>query len=64
MYIPKPFEITETRTLHDFIQAHSFAPIESNSADEMLASHVPLTLEHPGGAHASLAGHFARANPH
>lgn len=64
MYIPKPFEITETRTLHEFIQAHSFATIVSNSADDMLASHVPLALNHAGGANASLAGHFARANQH
>ena len=64
MYIPKAFEITEARVLHEFIQAHSFATIVSNSAEEMLASHVPLTLDHAGGAHPSLAGHFARANPH
>jgi transcriptional regulator len=64
MYIPKAFEVTETRTLHEFIQAHSFATIVSNAADDLLASHVPLTLDHAGGAHASLAGHFARANPH
>ncbi|HVA77024.1 MAG TPA: FMN-binding negative transcriptional regulator [Candidatus Binataceae bacterium] len=64
MYIPKAFEVTDTRILHQFIEAHSFATIVSNDADAMLASHVPLTLEHAGGAHPSLAGHFARANPH
>jgi transcriptional regulator len=64
MYIPKVFEITDRHTLHEFIQAHSFATIVSNDADEMLVSHVPLTLDHAGGARASLAGHFARANPH
>ena len=64
MYIPKVFEITETRTLHEFIEAHSFATIVSTGVDGLVASHLPLTLEHAGGAHASLAGHFGRANPH
>ncbi|MGH7781966.1 MAG: FMN-binding negative transcriptional regulator [Candidatus Binataceae bacterium] len=64
MYIPKAFEITEKRTLHEFIEAHSFATLVSNDADGLFASHVPLTLNHGGSVNASLAGHFARANPH
>jgi transcriptional regulator len=64
MYIPKAFAITETRMLHEFIAAHSFATIVSHNADGLFASHIPLTLDHAGAANASLAGHFARANPH
>jgi len=64
MYIPKDFEITEARILHEFIKSHSFATIVSSGAGGLTASHVPLMLDHEGGARAALAGHFARANPH
>lgn len=64
MYIPKAFEVSERRTLHEFIEAHSFATIVSNGEGGIAASHLPLMLERAGAANGTLAGHFARANDH
>ncbi len=64
MYIPKPFEVTELATLHDFIEGNGFATIVTSIDDAPFATRVPLILDRAAGPHGTLIGHVARANPH
>ncbi|MBT4867599.1 MAG: FMN-binding negative transcriptional regulator [Planctomycetaceae bacterium] len=63
MYIPKSFAETDQQKLHEFIGAHSFATLVSQSAAGPCASHLPLLLDAEAGSHGMLIGHMARANP-
>src|SRR5258708_7170285 len=63
MYIPSAFAETDLATLHDFIQAHSFALLASHHDGQPLASHLPLLLDRATGVQGTLRGHMARANP-
>lgn len=64
MYTPSAFAVSDQRTLHDFIVAHSFATLVSSNGDVTDASHLPLLLDRESGEHGQLTGHFAKANPH
>ncbi len=64
MYIPTAFAETDRGKLHGFIQANSFGLLVSTHAGEPFATHLPFLLERESGAHGSLLGHMARANPH
>jgi transcriptional regulator len=64
MYIPAAFHETDTKTLHDFIEAHSFALLVSMREGVPFATHLPLLLQREAGPHGALIGHVARANPH
>lgn len=64
MYVPEHFRESDPATLHAFVRAHSFATLVSNGADGLIATHLPLLLDADRGAHGTLVGHLARANPH
>ena len=64
MYIPKAFEVTDRETLHDFIEANSFATLITTLDDAPFATRLPLILDRKGSANGTLIGHVARANPH
>ena len=64
MYIPKAFEVTDRATLHDFIEANSFATLVTSIDDAPFATRLPMLLERETGAYGTLIGHVARANPH
>lgn len=63
MYNPESFRVSDAKTLADFIGRHAFASLVSNTAEGLIASHVPLMLEH-GGNGDVIVGHLARANSH
>jgi transcriptional regulator len=64
MYTPSAFAVSAETTLHDFIEAHSFATLVSSDSEIPDASHLPLLLNRHVGVNGQLVGHFAKANPH
>lgn len=63
MFIPKSFEVTDTDTLHNLIEAHAFGILVGVHDDAPYASHIPFTLERGDGPHGTLIAHVARNNP-
>ena len=64
MYTPTSFVENDLKTLHDFMEQHSFATLISAEEHDPFASHLPLLIERDRGTQGVLTGHFARANPH
>jgi transcriptional regulator len=64
MYIPAAFAESNLAKLHDFIEQNSFGLLVSQADGVPFASHLPFLLERTEGAHGTLIGHMARANPH
>jgi len=65
MYIPKPFEITDTAWCHALMRAQSFAAmITADDAGVPFATHLPMLVDPARGPLGTLRGHVARANPH
>lgn len=63
MYTPPAFAVDDLPTLHDFIQAHSFATLISGGSESFEVTHVPLLLDRSIGECGQLIGHLAKANP-
>lgn len=57
MYVPKHFAETRIEVLHGLIRDYPFAAVVANTADGLVANHLPFELV--GGA---LHGHVARGN--
>ena len=64
MYIPPSNAEPSAPAVHDFIDVHPLGVLVTASADGLFATHLPLLLHRDRGAHGTLAGHVARANPH
>ncbi len=64
MYIPSSFEVTDSETLHEFIEQYSFATLITTVDGVPYATHLPLLLDRTTGPFGTLQGHFAKANPH
>jgi transcriptional regulator len=65
MYIPPLFREEDRTTLHALIRGTGLAMLVSNGRDGLPEiSYLPLLLDESDGAHGSLLGHLARANPH
>jgi transcriptional regulator len=64
MYIPAAFAEDQVPVLHDAIRAFGFATLVSQTANGLMASHLPLMVEPEPAPFGTLIGHFARANPH
>jgi transcriptional regulator len=63
MYIPKHFELTDTKTMHDLMRQFSFATIVSVHEDAPFATHMPVVVRPELGEFGTLRTHIARANP-
>lgn len=67
MYIPKHFDEKDPATLQALIAAHPLATWitidNSQGSPELLANHIPFTLDPTRGLHGTLIGHVAKANP-
>jgi transcriptional regulator len=63
MYLPKHFEQNDPAALHALLRAHPFATWVVAAAGDLLVNHVPFLLDAERGAHGTLVGHVARANP-
>src|ERR1700744_755468 len=49
--------------LHDAIRSTSLATLVTNTADGLIASHVPMLLDTEPAPYGTLIGHLARPNP-
>lgn len=63
MYTPKNFREDDIATLHDHIQAYSFAMLLTGHAGLPQISHLPFLLDEGRGPYGTLIAHMARANP-
>ena len=63
MYIPKAFREDDINTLHDFMQAYSFATLITQHEGVPFATHLPFILDGQRGPNGTLLAHMARANP-
>jgi transcriptional regulator len=63
MYVPKTFEVTDSSTLHEFIETYSFGTLVTVAGEQPIATRLPLILDQTSGRHGTLLGHVARANP-
>jgi transcriptional regulator len=63
MYIPKHFAEERVPALHAFVEAYPFGALITMGSSGLIASHIPMVLEHEGGSLGVLKGHISRANP-
>jgi transcriptional regulator len=65
MYLPKHFEQQDEQAMAQLLQLHPLATVAWQSAQGLSAEHLPLMWERGSGdgAHGTLRGHVARANP-
>lgn len=63
MYVPKYHEESDISVLHALIRTQPLGTWVTHSDGELLANHVPFLLDPSRGAHGTLIGHVARANP-
>jgi transcriptional regulator len=64
MYIPPHFREDRLPALHDFVTANGFAPIVTQGAEGLEATHLPWLIDRTAGPLGTLRGHLARANGH
>lgn len=64
MYLPAAFREDRPTVLHEAIRTIRLATLVSRGAVEPFATHLPMVLDPATGAHGTLRGHIARANPH
>jgi transcriptional regulator len=63
MHKPRHFEEPRLEVLHGILRDHSFATLVTALPDGPLIDHIPMVLDAARGAHGTLRGHVARANP-
>ena len=63
MYIPPHFAEHRPEILHQAIRRTGLANLVTATAEGLQASPLPLMLDAEDGAHGTLYGHLARANP-
>ena len=65
MYVPRTNAEDRPEVLAAFMRAHSLAALVSvGPAGELWATHLPIVYDLSRGAHGTIEGHVARANPH
>lgn len=64
LYTPPHFKAGDPAAVARLIEDHPFATLITADDPEPAVSHLPLLMETGSGAHGTLLGHFARANPH
>jgi len=63
MYNPPLFKEDRIEVLHDAIRATGLATLVTQTADGLIASHVPMLLDPGPAPYGTLIGHVARPNP-
>src|SRR5262245_35751890 len=63
MYVPKYFEETRIKVMHELMRSHPFATLVTLSSDGLGANHIPLEVHPDPAPFGTLRGHIARANP-
>jgi transcriptional regulator len=63
MYIPKHFEVTDDKVLHELIHDYPLATLVTTSVHGLNANHIPMHLAATLEPYGTLIGHVAKANP-
>ncbi|MEQ1545038.1 FMN-binding negative transcriptional regulator [Methyloglobulus sp.] len=63
MYVPKHFEITDVKVMHELIHDYPLATLVTMSANGLNANHIPIHLNAMPEPYGTLQGHVARSNP-
>ncbi len=63
MYNPPLFKEDRIDVLHDAIRRTGLATFVTQTADGLIASHVPMLLDRDPAPYGTLIGHLARPNP-
>jgi transcriptional regulator len=63
MYVPTHFAEDRKDVLHAAMRAAGLSTLVTNTAEGLIASHVPLLLDPDAGPYGTLVGHLAKANP-
>jgi transcriptional regulator len=63
MYVPKHFEVTDVKVIHELIRDYPLATLVMMSANGLNANHIPMHLTATPEPYGTLRGHVARANP-
>jgi transcriptional regulator len=64
VYIPPAFAGRDGAAVARLVHDYPFATLLTPGATEPVVSHLPFIHVAEGGAHGTLLGHMARANPH
>jgi transcriptional regulator len=63
MYNPPLFKEDRIEVLHDAIRRMGLATLVTQTADGLIASHMPMLLDPEPAPYGTLIGHLARPNP-
>lgn len=63
MYLPKSFEVADSKKLADVMNRFSFATLITTTDSVPFATHLPILHRSQSGTAGVLVGHVARANP-
>lgn len=63
MYLPKHYEETDIKVLHQLARAHPFGALVTLTQNGLEANHIPFLLQSDPAPYGTLHGHIARANP-
>lgn len=63
MYIPRLFNQSDVKAMHDLMEAHALGILITGLDDRLQATHVPAVLDRDHGPQGRLRFHLARANP-
>ena len=63
MYLPAAFREADVSVLHALMREHPLAALVSTGPEGITSDHLPLEFDAHAGAHGTLYGHVARANP-
>lgn len=62
MYVPKHFEVTDVKALHELIHDYPLATLVTVSESGLNANHIPMHITTTPEPYGTLRGHIARAN--
>jgi transcriptional regulator len=63
MYVPKHFEVTDVKVIHELIHDYPLATLVTTSVHGLNANHIPMHLTATPEPYGTLIGHVAKANP-
>lgn len=63
MYVPNHFSVSDSKILHQLIDAHPLGVLVTYGNDGLDANHLPFELDSNAGSNGVLRAHVARANP-
>ena len=64
LYNPRHFATADEQAIRRVLTEYGFATLITSAHNEVVVSHVPVLFEPDPGAHGSVIGHVAGANPH